>query len=69
MFSIQIDSGVSGKKIGVLKEGFEVCTESDVSELVKREVERLKEAGAVVEEVSVPMHKDGESENSETTLS
>ncbi|XP_046561213.1 amidase-like [Haliotis rubra] len=58
-YSKLIDAGISGKKIGVLKEGFDVCTEPDVVEIVRREVDRLKEAGAEVEEVSLPIHLDG----------
>ncbi|XP_046561214.1 amidase-like [Haliotis rubra] len=60
-YSKLIDAGISGKKIGVLKEGFDVCTEPDVVEKVRREVDRLKEAGAEVEEVSLPIHLDGPS--------
>ncbi|XP_067683965.1 amidase-like [Haliotis asinina] len=58
-YSKLIDAGISGKKIGVLKEGFDVCAEPDVVEIVRREVDRLKEAGAEVEEVSLPIHLDG----------
>ncbi|XP_071083302.1 amidase-like [Haliotis cracherodii] len=58
-YSKLIDAGISGKKIGVLKQGFDVCTEPDVVEIVRREVDRLKEAGAEVEEVSLPIHLDG----------
>ncbi|XP_046341308.1 amidase-like [Haliotis rufescens] len=58
-YSKQINVNISGKKIGVLKEGFDVCTEPDVVEIVRREVDRLKEAGAEVEEVSLPIHLDG----------
>ena len=46
-------------KIGLLQEGFAIC-ETDVSELVhKAAADKLSLAGAVVEDVSVPMHKDG----------
>ncbi|XP_046339775.1 amidase-like [Haliotis rufescens] len=58
-YTKELESGISGKKIGVLKEGFDVCTEPDVVEIVRREVDRLKKAGAEVEEVSLPTHLDG----------
>ncbi|XP_046329794.1 amidase-like isoform X1 [Haliotis rufescens] len=58
-YSDQVNASISGKKIGVLKEGFDVCTEPDVVEIVRRETDRLKEAGAEVEEVSLPIHRDG----------
>ena len=57
----QLSSDLSGVKIGLLREGFDVC-ETDVSELVRKAAtDKLSLAGALVEDVSVPMHKDGKS--------
>ena len=49
---------MKGKKVGVLKEGFEEC-EDDIIKIVKEAAEKFTQAGAVVEEVSIPMHNDG----------
>jgi len=48
-------------KIGILKEGFGLeNSEEDVDKVVKEAVKQLgSECGAVVEEVSIPMHSDG----------
>ena len=48
-------------KIGILKEGFGLeNSEEDVDKVVKEAAEQLgSECGAVVEEVSIPMHSDG----------
>ena len=45
-------------KIGILKEGFEKC-EVDVETMVKDAANSLKQKGAIVEEISVPMHATG----------
>ncbi|WP_315834668.1 amidase [Bradyrhizobium prioriisuperbiae] len=51
---------IKGLKIGVVKEGFEQATaEAAVNESVREAVKRLKDLGAVVEEVSIPMHLAG----------
>ena len=49
---------MKGKRVGVLKEGFDEC-EEDVVKIVKETANMLTKAGALVEEVSIPMHKDG----------
>ncbi len=51
----RLADGVSGLRIGVLQEGFE---EADVAvrDLVMHAVEVLRQAGAIVSEVSVPAH-------------
>lgn len=51
----RLADGVSGLRIGVLQEGFE---EADVAvrDLVMHAVEVLRQAGAIVSEVSVPEH-------------
>jgi amidase len=56
-----LDRGPDGLRVGVLREGFELpgLSESDVDAAVRDAVDRLAEAGATVEEVSVPLHRDG----------
>ena len=48
--------------MGLLVEGFELCTEEVVQRVVRQAAERLTEAGCIVKEISVPMHKDGKRE-------
>lgn len=52
---------IDNMKIGILKEGFGLkSSEPDVDKLVKESAELLgTKCGAVVEEVSIPMHSDG----------
>lgn len=47
--------------MGVVKEGLENC-EADVSAATINAAEALRSAGAVVEEVSIAMHRDSESD-------
>lgn len=49
-------------KVGIVKEGFdwEGVSEKDVDELVLQAAYSLKDCGAEVEEISIPMHRDGE---------
>jgi len=56
-----IDRGPEGLRVGVLREGFELpgLSEADVDAAVRDAADRLAGAGATVEEVSVPMHRDG----------
>jgi amidase len=56
-----LDRGADGLRVGVLREGFELpgLSEPAVDAAVREAVERLTGAGATVEEVSVPMHRDG----------
>ena len=49
---------MKGKTIGLLKEGFE-GVEEDYALIVRKAAERLRETGATVKDVSVPLHKDG----------
>lgn len=51
----------AGLKVGIVKEGFgwEGISEADVDELVKEAALTLESTGAIVEEVSIPMHRDG----------
>jgi amidase len=52
--------GVSGLKLAVVREGFGRPDSEDVTDAkVRSAVSRLKEAGASVTEVSIPMHLDG----------
>ena len=51
----ELDGGVSGLKIGIVKEGF-VDAEAAVHELVMAAVDVLAKAGATVSEVSIPEH-------------
>ncbi|CAH1792136.1 unnamed protein product [Owenia fusiformis] len=46
-------------KIGILKEGF-VGRDQDVDDLVREAAMKLKTVGAIVEDVSIPMHEEGE---------
>ncbi|MFB4165119.1 amidase [Alteribacillus sp. JSM 102045] len=47
-------------KIGIVREGFEWdVSEEDVSQKVKETAAAIKDYGASVEEVSIPMHSDG----------
>ena len=55
-----LDRGVEGLRIGVVTEGFgHDNSEPDVDAKVRAGAERLRELGAIVEEVSVPMHALG----------
>ncbi len=59
-YTAALGKGAAGLRIGVLTEGFELDTcEPDVVEKVRQAVERLRKLGAIVENVSVPMHLDG----------
>ena len=60
----QLTGKIDNLKIGILKEGFGLKnSEADVDKMVREAAEQLGTAGgAVVEEVSVPMHSDGKSE-------
>ena len=48
-------------RVGILKEGFGLeDSEADVDKMVREAAGQLgTECGAVVEEVSIPMHSDG----------
>ncbi|MFP3831230.1 amidase family protein, partial [Pseudomonas sp. SIMBA_021] len=49
--------GVSGLRIGILQEGFQLANlDPRVAETVRSAIARLEALGAVVEEVSVPEH-------------
>jgi amidase len=63
-----IGQGCKGLKIGVVKEGFDQTVRQDlglpgseavVDRKVKAAVKQLEKRGAIVSEVSIPMHPDG----------
>jgi amidase len=56
-----LEAGADGLRVGVLSEGFEIpeVSEPDVDAAVRAAADALARAGADVEEVSVPMHRDG----------
>jgi len=60
-YAARLDGDLSGMRIGVLAEGFELPGRSDpaVDEAVRHAARRLEKAGAAVTEVSVPMHRRG----------
>ncbi len=55
------DGGVDGLRIGVVTEGFghEGLSDPDVDAAVRATVDRLRDAGATVEDVSIPWHLHG----------
>jgi amidase len=59
-YTTALGRGVAGMRIGVLVEGFNhPNSEPDVDQKLRQAADRLRALGAVVEDVSVPMHKDG----------
>jgi amidase len=55
-----LTQGVQGLRIGIVQEGFGTAgAQADVDAMVRTQALRLREAGAVVEEVSIPMHLQG----------
>ncbi|MCH8843149.1 MAG: amidase [SAR324 cluster bacterium] len=59
-YTSALGRGVAGMRIGVVGEGFgHPNSEADVDQKVREGAERLQKLGAVVEEVSIPMHLDG----------
>src|SRR3954451_19244482 len=56
-----LEVGADGLRVGVLLEGFEIpdVSEPDVDAAVRAAADVLAQAGAQVEEVSIPMHRDG----------
>jgi len=59
-YTTALGRGVAGLRIGVLTEGFQFDScEPDVNQKVRQAVERLRSLGAIVEEISIPMHADG----------
>jgi amidase len=54
---IRLTLDISKLKIGLLKEGFD-GVEEDVSTIVRDTALKLSELGAVVNDVTVPLHDD-----------
>jgi amidase len=59
-YTAALGRGVAGLRIGVLTEAFQhASSEPDVNQKVRQAAERLRTLGAIVEDVSIPMHLDG----------
>jgi amidase len=59
-YTAALGRGVAGLRIGVLTEGFRhPVSEPDVDQKVREAAERFRGLGAIVEEISIPMHLDG----------
>jgi amidase len=59
-YTTGLGRGVSGMRIAMVTEGFGwPSSEPDVDAKVREAAERLRAAGAIVEPVSIPMHRDG----------
>ncbi|HEU5295177.1 MAG TPA: amidase [Burkholderiaceae bacterium] len=59
-YTAALGRGVAGLRIGVLTEGFRhPVSEPDVDQKVRQAAERFRALGAIVEEISIPMHLDG----------
>jgi amidase len=56
-----LERGADGLRVGILAEGFAIpdASEPDVDAAVREAAGALEGAGATVEEVSIPMHRDG----------
>ncbi|XP_061167672.1 amidase-like [Saccostrea echinata] len=57
-YSKLCNDGVNGKKVALLREGFEEV-EENLATIVRDAAYKLREAGAEVYEVSLPIHNDG----------
>jgi len=59
-YTAALGRGVTGLRIGVVTEGFGWHnSESDVDASVRTAADRYRQMGATVEEISIPMHRDG----------
>ncbi len=59
-YTAAVGRGVSGLRIGVIKEGFDqVGAEADVNDKVRAAAEKFRGLGATVDEISVPWHLHG----------
>ncbi|OED39922.1 amidase [Chromatiales bacterium (ex Bugula neritina AB1)] len=60
-YTAALGRGVAGLRIGVVTEGFgHENSEADVDHSVRAAADRYRELGATVEEISIPMHLDGQ---------
>lgn len=58
-YLVELDAGIEGMRVGVLEEGFGwPGAEEEVESSVRAAADRLRELGASVEAVSVPLHRD-----------
>jgi amidase len=58
-YTRELDRGIAGLRIGLVKEGFGCDgSEADVDAAVRRALDSLAKLGARVEEVSIPVHRD-----------
>ncbi|XP_078678542.1 urethanase-like isoform X3 [Branchiostoma floridae x Branchiostoma belcheri] len=56
-YTSQLTGDLNGTRVGLLKEGFgQELSEADVDDMVRQAAHNLTSAGAIVEEVSVPIH-------------
>ncbi|MEO5760334.1 MAG: amidase [Mesorhizobium sp.] len=61
-YTSALGRGVSGLRIGILREGFGwAASEAEVDRKVRAAGDQLRKLGAQVEETSIPMHRDGQS--------
>ena len=59
-YTAAVGRGVSGLRIGVIKEGYQQAgAEQDVNEKIRAAAETLRRLGATVDEISVPWHNHG----------
>ena len=59
-YTTALGRGVSGLKIAVVAEGFgHENSEADVDASVRAAADRFRDLGAIVEDISIPMHSDG----------
>lgn len=59
-YSAALGRGVAGMRLGIVTEGFgRPESERDVDQAVRKAAEKFRALGASVEEVSIPMHRDG----------
>jgi len=59
-YTASLGRGVAGMRIGVVSESFgHASSEQDVDQKVRQGAERLRTLGAIVDDVSIPMHLDG----------
>ncbi|MFY9209565.1 MAG: amidase [Aestuariivita sp.] len=59
-YTAAVGRGVSGLRIGVIKEGYsQAGAEQDVNEKVRAAADTLRRLGATVDEISVPWHNHG----------
>ena len=58
-YSQELDKGIAGLRIGVVREGFGWDgSEADVDAAVRGAMDRLSKLGARVEEISIPVHRE-----------